>query len=144
MGAHRDLRERLLRATTEAADDSDGVLSRGQLRALGVGRDRVAAHVRAGRWRMHGRHTVALHTGELMPLARAWRGVHESVGDARVDGVTSLQVAGVTGLSDTTELDHPGWRGHPADEPHRSSAPPRDFLEQVVRAHADLTKRRGV
>lgn len=90
------LRERAL----EAADASDGVLSRTQLRALGVGRDRVASQVRAGRWQLHGRQTVALHTGALSSLALAWRAVHESVGDARVDGVTSLQLAGVTGLSD--------------------------------------------
>lgn len=90
------LRERAV----EAAETSDGVLSRTQLRALGMGRDRVASQVRAGRWSLHGRQTVALHTGTLSPLARAWRAVHESVGDARVDGVTSLQLAGVTGLSD--------------------------------------------
>lgn len=102
METRRETSARLLSAALEAAADRDGVLSRAELRALGVGRDRVAAHVRAGRWRMHGRHTVALHTGTLSPLACAWRGVHESTGDARVDGVTSLQAAGVSGLSDTT------------------------------------------
>lgn len=84
----------------EAADASDGVLSRTQLRVLGVGRDRVASQVRAGRWTLYGRQTVALHTGALSPLARAWRAVHESVGDARVDGISSLQIAGVSGLND--------------------------------------------
>lgn len=90
----------LLAAALAAADDSSGVLSRAQLRALGIGRDRVAHHVAAGRWRLHGRHTVATHSGELSDVARAWRAVHESGGDARVDGVTSLQLAGVKGLAD--------------------------------------------
>ncbi|QBF45330.1 hypothetical protein [Janibacter limosus] len=101
MGIRRDVADRLLRAASDAADPRDGVLSRADLRALGVGRDRVSSHVRAGRWRLHGRHTVALHTGELSPTAHAWRGVYESTGDARVDGVTSLKAAGVTGLTDT-------------------------------------------
>lgn len=101
MSTSRAARSReLLYRASEAAEDADGVLSRAQLRAIGIGRDRVAAHVRAGRWRLHGRHTVALHTGVLSDRARAWRGVHESCGDARVDGVSALQLAGVTGLSD--------------------------------------------
>lgn len=33
-------------------------------------------------------------------MARAWRAIHESGGDAVVDGVTSLQLAGATGLTD--------------------------------------------
>lgn len=75
MGIRREVADRLLRAATDAADPRDGVLSRADLRAMGVGRDRVSSHVRAGRWRLHGRH--------------------------RVDGVTSLKAAGVTGLTDT-------------------------------------------
>ncbi len=91
----------LLERAREEATASDGVLSRARLRELGIGRDRVAAHVRAGRWKRHGRHTIALHTGELSDRARAWRAVHESRGDALVDGITALQAAGVSGLSDT-------------------------------------------
>lgn len=41
-----------------------------------------------------------MHTGDLSPLARAWRALHESAGDALVDGVTGLQLAGVHGLTD--------------------------------------------
>lgn len=100
MGSRHERSAELMRLAAGAADISDGVLSRAQLRALGVGRDRVAAHVRAGRWRLHGRHTVALHTGALSMTARAWRAVHESCGDARIDGVSALQAAGVTGLTD--------------------------------------------
>ncbi len=102
MGEGRAISQRLNEAALEAADATDGVLSRRDLRALGIGRDRVAAHVRAGRWRLHGRQTVSVHTGELSPVGNAWRAVHESCGDARIDGVTGLQIAGVTGLSDMT------------------------------------------
>ncbi len=101
MELSRKERSRLLLGRAhELADDSGGVLSRAQLRAIGIGRDRVATHVRAERWRLHGRHTVAVHTGELSGLARAWRAIHESGGDARIDGVSSLQAAGVRGLTD--------------------------------------------
>ena len=87
-------------AAVEAAADSDGLLSRAELRRLGIERNRVAREVAAGRWRLHGRRSIAVHTGALTPLARAWRAVHESGGDAVVDGVTSLQLAGVRGLGD--------------------------------------------
>ena len=103
MGQSRRERSAELRNRALAeAEPSDGVLSRAQLREIGVGRDRVAGHVRAGRWTTHGRQTIALHTGRLSPIAQAWRAVHESGGDARVDGVTALRRAGVTGLSDET------------------------------------------
>lgn len=87
-------------AAVEAAAHSDGLLSRAELRELGVDRNRVAREVAAGRWRLHGRRSIAVHTGALTPVARGWRAVHESGGDAVVDGVTSLQVAGVRGLDD--------------------------------------------
>lgn len=87
-------------AACDAALASDGLLSRAQLRELGIDRNRVAREVSAGRWRLHGRRSVAVHTGELSTTARAWSAVHESGGDALVDGVTSLQLAGVRGLTD--------------------------------------------
>lgn len=98
--SRREQSRELLTRARDLAEESGGVLSRAQLRAIGVGRDRVAAHVRAGRWRLHGRQSVAVHTGDLSTLARAWRAVHESGGDARIDGVSSLQAAGVSGLTD--------------------------------------------
>ena len=55
---------------------------------------------RVERRRLHGRRSIAVHTGALTPVARAWRAVHECGGDAVVDGVTSLQLAGVRGLGD--------------------------------------------
>lgn len=91
---------RLRAAAAEAAAASDGLLSRRQLREIGVGRNRVAREVIAGRWMCHGRASIAVHTGDLSLRARAWRAIHESGGDALVDGVTSLQIAGVHGISE--------------------------------------------
>lgn len=78
-----------------------GVLSRAQLRAFGIDADRVRNQVTARRWRIHGRRTVARHTGPLDDLARRWMAVWE-VGEriAVVDGVTSLQHAGLVGYVD--------------------------------------------
>lgn len=80
------------------AEPYGGVLSRALLRALGVDRDVVAREVRQGRWRLHGNQTVAMHTGPLGARALAWRAIWEvGVRIAAVDGVSSLQVAGLTG-----------------------------------------------
>jgi very-short-patch-repair endonuclease len=85
----------------ELADDQDGVASRAQLAALGISRDGVRSEVEAGRWRRHGRQTIALHTAPITMLARCWAAVFETGrAIAAVDGVTSLQHAGLTGYLD--------------------------------------------
>lgn len=82
-------------------DDHDGVASRALLREVGVDGDRVRNQVRAGRWVVHGRQTVALHTGDLGERARRWRAVWE-VGEriAVLDGVSALHAVGMTGFDD--------------------------------------------
>ena len=89
------------RAAERAAEDRDGVVSRAILRELGISSDNVRRQVGAGRWRLHGRRTVAVHTGPLSDRARAWRAVWE-VGEriAVVDGVSALQVAGLVGYEE--------------------------------------------
>ena len=76
-------------------------MSRAQLREHGWDRDAIARQVAAGRWAVHGRQTVALHTSTLSEEARRWRGVWE-VGTrvAALDGVTALHAAGLTGFRD--------------------------------------------
>ena len=54
--------------------------------------------VAAGRWAVHGRHTIALHNGLLSPVAHRWRAVWEVGANAALDGVTALQAAGLTGF----------------------------------------------
>jgi very-short-patch-repair endonuclease len=92
MGAGRADREKLF------AHARAGVLSRAQLAILGWDRDAVAREVRALRWALHGRQTVAVHTGPLPEAALRWRALWESGRWAALDGVSALQAAGLTGF----------------------------------------------
>lgn len=94
-----DSRRALLLRAAEHAEPSGGVLSRATLRTLGADRRFVARQVAAGRWRTHGRQSVAVHTGPLDVLGHRWRAVHEVAASA-LDGVTALQVAGLTGITE--------------------------------------------
>lgn len=78
-----------------------GVVSRRELRRLGVDRDAVAREVAGGRWASSGRQTVVVHRGPLLAEALRWRAVWE-VGHAvaLLDGVTSLLVAGLAGFEE--------------------------------------------
>jgi hypothetical protein len=86
------------------ADEYDGVLSRDLLRGAGVDRHGIGRQVTDERWRLVGQRTVATHSGELSIRAKAWRAVWEvRRSDVAVDGVTALQVAGLTGF-DASEV----------------------------------------
>jgi hypothetical protein len=87
----RDRRSRALVAAVEA----DGVVSRAALRDLGIDRHAVSREVAAGRWRLHGRQTVAVHTGPLSRVATWWRAVWEVGHGAVLDGVSALHAAGL-------------------------------------------------
>lgn len=79
-----------------ASPSCDGVTSRDALQSVGLTYVDVRTEVRAGRWRMHGLQTVALHSGPLGIEARRWRAVWETgVGVAALDGVTALQAVGL-------------------------------------------------
>lgn len=106
------------RVAVAAAAAQDGVASRRMLRAAGIDRDEVRGHVRAGRWREHGRWTIAVHTGDLSLLAERWRAVWE-VGEriAVVDGVSALHHRRLTGFSEPSihvSVPHTA-RTHPVD-----------------------------
>lgn len=62
----------------------------------------IRANLRADRWRLHGRQSVCLHTGELGPAAARWYAVHEAGPRAAVDGISALQHAGLKGF----EVEH--------------------------------------
>lgn len=87
-----------------AGESHDGVLTRTTLLELGVTRQATGREVAAGRWRAHGRHTIALHTGELSAAAQRWRAVWEVGAGAALDGVSALQAAGLTGFD--TDVIH--------------------------------------
>lgn len=83
-------------AARKLVGSQGGVASRTQLATLGVDRRMVSREARAGRWRLHGRHTVALHTGDLGVLAQRHRAVWETGEQiAQLDGVSALQAAGL-------------------------------------------------
>ena len=98
VGVERIRRRQL---ASELAEHQDGVASRSQLAALGISRHEVRSEVDGGRWRRHGRQTISVHTGPLTTLARCWAAIFETgTAIAAIDGVTSLQHAGLTGYVD--------------------------------------------
>src|SRR5690606_33576466 len=71
------------------------MISRGQLRALGIGPNRVRNHLKAGRWTERTSTVISLFTGELTWRQRCWLGVLHAGGEAMVSGLTA---AGLQGL----------------------------------------------
>jgi hypothetical protein len=61
----------------------------------------ITREVAAGRWRRHGRHTIAVHTGALDALALRHRAIWE-VGQniAQLDGFSALQADGLRGFDE--------------------------------------------
>jgi hypothetical protein len=90
-------------AARRRSQDTDQVLSRDDLRDLGIDDRMIRREVAAERWLLHGRQTIATHTGPLGETGLRWRAVWE-VGAriAAVDGVSALQAAGLTGFQDTS------------------------------------------
>lgn len=97
-------RHQLRLAAVAAGALHDGVLTRSALLELGITRQATNREVVAGRWRSHGRHTIALHTGDLSDVAQRWRAVWEVGAGAALDGVSALHAAGLTGFH--TDLIH--------------------------------------
>lgn len=94
-------RTELRAAAALAAQEFDGVLTLRRLVALGDDHRAIGREVRAELWRRHGRHTVAVHTGDLSDHARRWRAVWEVAENvAMLDGVSALHAAGLTGFTD--------------------------------------------
>lgn len=91
-------RERAIRAAA-LLGAADGIVNRRQLREVGVSRADVRSEVAAGRWRVLGVQSVALHTGPLSDRARLWQAVWDTGSTAVLDGVSALHAAGLTGFS---------------------------------------------
>src|SRR5690242_435564 len=85
----------------ELAGRHGGVVSRKQLRLVGITHDHIRNEVTAQRWAAIGRQAVAVHRGPLPIQARAWSALWE-VGEriAVLDGVTSLVASGLTGFEE--------------------------------------------
>ena len=83
------------------AADFGGVLSRAGLADVGIYRHHVRKQVSRGRWGLHGRRTVAVHTRELSQSELHWRAVWEaSPSAAALDGVSALMAAGLKGYDE--------------------------------------------
>jgi hypothetical protein len=72
-----------------------GVVTRGQLAAVGVRRDKVRAEIAARRWRSLGYRVVALHNGPLDDRAREWAAVLDQPGPAALAGLTAARAYGL-------------------------------------------------
>jgi hypothetical protein len=81
---------------TVLAQAQHGVVSREQLRALGIGRFQVRDHVLARRWRVAGR-TVVLHRGPLTTHQRHWLAVLHVGQGAALASLTSAAIQGLQG-----------------------------------------------
>lgn len=86
------------RRIAAAAEPQAGVLSLTQLYGLGIARWELRAEVRAGRWHRWGKQTVRVAEGEPA-VAELWRALFEVSPLAVLDGVSALQVAGLTGIT---------------------------------------------
>lgn len=68
---------------------------RQQLVRAGLSTDDIRTELETGRWVRLGRHTIGVTVREPAGLARCWWAVWEAGPGAALDGVTSLQVAGL-------------------------------------------------
>ncbi|NNG37837.1 hypothetical protein HJ588_00920 [Flexivirga sp. ID2601S] len=91
-----------LRRLHAAAEQQGWVLSRAQLRTLGVDRWQVRRLLAAGVWRAHGLRTIGLTAAQLDEVALRHRAVWESGRVSALDGVSALQHAGLTGWHEPT------------------------------------------
>lgn len=79
----------------EYAGRQDGVVSRSQLRALGISDAEIAANLAAERWQRLGTHSICVHTGPLPARTQWWAAVFEGGPRAFLDGESALVAAGL-------------------------------------------------
>lgn len=82
------------------AREQAGVVGRRQLYRAGVPRWLVRRELRVGRWQRPSSQTLTVHNGPLDAAARRWVAVLELGPRAAIDGVTALQAAGISALTD--------------------------------------------
>ena len=104
----RESRRDCYRLAAATAADQDGILSRRQIRELGLHRRDVRTQVDAKRWHKPSPNTVAVFTGELSQRQQ-WSLALLETGCSRaaLDGVTALQAAGLTGYAAPTTISCP-------------------------------------
>jgi hypothetical protein len=100
-------REKRRRQAARLADQQGGVISRTQLYAAGWKRWQVESQVRAGRWAVRGRQSVAITTGDLSEHGSWWAAVFEVGSGAALDGATALRAAGLKGFEGPIHISTP-------------------------------------
>ena len=80
---------------TACASPQGGVVSRDQLRGLGITRDEVVAQVRAGRWASLHSQTLVTHTGPVARPGLHWAAIFEAGDRGFLDGASSLVAGGL-------------------------------------------------
>lgn len=96
----KDLAEEGLRRARQVAAQQEEIVGHRQLFRAGVPRWLVKRELRVGRWQRTSSQTVAVHNGPLSREARCWVAVLELGPRAALAGVTALQLAGVSALTD--------------------------------------------
>ncbi|MBL7502258.1 PDDEXK family nuclease [Frankia nepalensis] len=126
----------------------DGVISRAQLREVGIGRDHIHAQVVARRWRLFARRVVITHRGPITDRQRCWAALLAAGPRAALCGLTAAVLDGLTGFE--PEAVHvvvprsvrvpqmPGIQVHesrrfsPDDDVHPVRSPPRTRIVRSV------------
>lgn len=75
----------------------EGVVTRKQLRGLGVSWDHVSAQLAARRWTLATRDVVLLHNGPVTEPARRWIAVLSAQGTVAIGSWSALSMRGLTG-----------------------------------------------
>jgi very-short-patch-repair endonuclease len=120
-----------------------GLVHRSQLRDLGVGRDDIAYHVAAGRWRVVAPRVVAVDNGRLDAEQLHWRAVLNAPAAAWIGGRSALAALGLSGLP-PREVHLLVPRG-PVPTPlpgvfvHVTTRPPEEWVELVADAPSTLS-----
>ena len=83
---------------TRSASDQEGLISRAQLRAIGVDADYVRNQIAARRWQAWGPRVVALTTGPLTSEQVAWLAVLDGGPECVLAGLSALERYGLTGF----------------------------------------------
>ncbi|MGN6131518.1 MAG: hypothetical protein ACTHOK_14355, partial [Nocardioidaceae bacterium] len=96
VSSHPTRRFRSWQAVEHLAARQAGVVSRPQLKELGITRGEIRAHLLAQRWVRVGTQSICTHRGPLTQRARHWAAVFEAGPRAHLDGASALLEAGLT------------------------------------------------
>lgn len=98
----RATREARLQRVRALGERQGGVVSRPQLRELGITRGEIAAHLRGGRWQAVHTQGVAVHTAPLAEVGTWWAAVFEAGHRGCLDGASSLIAGGLEHYTEPT------------------------------------------